>query len=219
MYPVPLAGLGECVVAGMGQERARRAAQLLADRGARQLVSWGLAGALCPDLASGQLLCPAGVVDAQGRRYPVTTELQAHCLEQVCLGAVTADLVTWHETLVEPEQKQALYRRTGARAVDMESVAIAQVARERNLEFVVLRALFDPADRILPASILANTDPWGAVRFGGLVAALLRRPSDLLRLPGLARLARRSRQSLKAMADALPALNQGDNVNKEPNPL
>ena len=215
MCPLVLPGLGEWVVAGMGLERARRAARLLADRGARQLVSWGLAGGLRPGLASGQLLCPAGVMDSEGRHYPVTAELQARCLERVCPGAVTTDLISWHEVLVEPEQKQALYQQTGAQIIDMESAAIAQVARDRNLEFVVLRTLFDPVEQILPASVLANTDAWGAVRLGGLTAALLRRPSDLLLLPGLVRQTRRSGQSLKTMAGALPALSQENNANKK----
>lgn len=219
MCPLVLPGLGEWVVAGMGQERARRAARFLADRGARQLVSWGLAGGLRPGLTSGQLLCPTAVLDAECRRYPVTAELQARCLERVCPGAVIGDLISWHEVLVEPEQKQALYRRTGAQTIDMESAAIAQVARERDLEFVVLRTLFDPAEQVLPASVLNHTDELGAVRFGGLITALLRRPSDLLRLPGLACLARRSGQSLKAMAGALPALGQDNNANMESNPL
>jgi len=215
MHPLSLPGLGELVVSGMGGERACRAAHLLAERGARQLISWGLAGALQPGLVSGQMLCPTGVVDSRGRRYPVTADLQALCLERVCPEAVTADLISWHEVLFDPKQKQALYRERGVAAIDMESAAIAQVARERNLDFLVLRSVFDPAGQLLPASVLNNTDAWGGVRLAGLAVALLRRPSDLLLLPGLARLARRSGQSLKVMASALPALTQDDHPEKE----
>ena len=215
MCPLPLPGLGELVVSGMGCERARRAAQHLADRGARQLVSWGLAGALQPGLTSGQQLCPTAVVDSEGRRYPVTADLQTACLAWVCPGAETADLISWAEVLFDPKQKQALYRDRGCVAVDMESTAIAQVARERKLDFVVLRTVFDSAEQIFPVSVLDNTDAWGSVRVGGLAAALLRTPSDLLLLPGLACPARRSGQSLKAMARALPALAQGNHLEKK----
>jgi len=215
MRVLSLPGLGELVVSGMGAERACRAAKLLAERGARRLISWGLAGALQPGLLSGQMLCPAGVVDSTGRRYPVTADLQALCLERVCPEAVTGDLISWDEVLFDPNRKLALYRERGVAAIDMESAAIAQVAREWNLEFLVLRSVFDPAGQVLPASVLNNTDAWGGVRLAGLAAALLRRPSDLLLLPGLVRLARRSGQSLKAMANALPALTQDDHPERK----
>jgi len=214
MRPLSLPGLGELAVSGMGAERARRAAQLLADRGARQLVSWGLAGGLQPGLASGRMLCPTGVLDSRGERYPVTAELQTLCLARVCPGAETGDLISWDEVLFDPTQKQALYRDSGALAIDMETAAIAQVARERNLDFVVLRSVFDPAEQVLPESILNNTDAWGAVKLSGLTVALLRRPADLLLLPGLVQLARRSGQSLKAMASALPTLAQNHYMEK-----
>lgn len=208
MQPLSLPGLGELVISGIGPESARRAAQLLADRGARQLVSWGLAGALQPGLANGRMLCPTGVLDAKGERCPVTADLQTLCLARVCPGAETGDLISWDQVLFDPSQKQALYRDSGALAIDMESAAIARVAWERSLDFVVLRSVFDPAEQVLPVSILNNTDAWGVVNFYGLVAALMRRPSDLLLLPGLMQLTRRSGHSLKAMASALPALVQ-----------
>ena len=78
-----------------------------------------------------------------------------------------------------PQQKQALFARTGAVAVDMESAAIAEVAASRGLPFVAVRAVLDPAARSLPQSAVGAVDSSGRLLVKDLVRALLRHPADL----------------------------------------
>jgi adenosylhomocysteine nucleosidase len=91
--------------------------------------------------------------------------------------------------VVSPAQKARLHKETGAVAVDMESEAVAEVAREKGVRFLAVRAIVDPAERALPR----------AVKVDGLdVLALLARPQDWF---GLVRLAYDWRRAKRALRD------------------
>ncbi len=83
--------------------------------------------------------------------------------------------------------KASLRASTGATIVDMESAAVALVARERGLSFAVLRAVSDTADEALPAAALAGMREDGASDALAVMGGLLRRPWEL---PSLIRSAR-----------------------------
>jgi len=66
-----------------------------------------------------------------------------------------------------------------------------------------LRIVLDPAERDLPQAALVALGPDGKLRLGALMAALLRRPGEILGLIRLARDARVARVSLGRAAAAL----------------
>ena len=69
-------------------------------------------------------------------------------------------------------RKAQLFGATRAVAVDMESAAVAEVAAQHGLPFLVLRVVLDTAADSLPASIAARVDP-AAARSGRSRAWLL----------------------------------------------
>ena len=192
-----LSGNGRLRLSGLGSDNARRAAAELADSGVTALMSWGTAGGLDPGLRPGTLLLPKCVMTAAGQRFEVAASWRAklHDLLSRQVEIHAGALVQSVHPLTTPQQKQALFARTGAVAVDMESAAIAEVAASRGLPFVAVRAVLDPATRSLPQSAVGAVDSSGRLLVKGLVRALLRHPADLpgvLRLCSDLRLARRT---------------------------
>ena len=179
-----LSGSGQLRLSGLGSHNARRAATELIDNGVGALLSWGSAGGLDPGLRPGTLLLPQDVLTSEGRRFEVTATWHAklHELMSRQFEIHTGALVQSLHPVTTARQKQTLFARTGAVAVDTESAAIAEVAASRGLPFVAVRAILDPATRDLPPSALAAVDSSGRLRVKDLVLGLLRRPRDL---PGL----------------------------------
>ena len=179
-----LSGSGLLRLSGLGSHNARRAAVELVDSGVSALLSWGSAGGLDPVLTPGTLLLPKNVLNSEGRRFEVTPAWRAklHELMSRQFEIHTGSLVQSLHPLTTAQQKQTLFARTGAVAVDTESAAIAEVAASRGLPFVAVRAVVDPATRDLPLSALAAVDSSGRLLVKHLVRGLLRRPGDL---PGI----------------------------------
>jgi adenosylhomocysteine nucleosidase len=204
-----LAHEARVAVSGIGAPHAYEAARALVDGGVTALAVIGLAGALVDGIAAGDLLLPDRVTDEQGGAIdggaPQAAALQ-ECLRDVAV--VHAGLLaSTARPLASPAAKRALAMACGAVAVDMESVAVARVARAAGLPWTVLRAVSDPVHRTLPCCALRAVDGRGNLRPGALVAALARRPWELGALLALGRDARRAQQVLGAAgAAALPVL-------------
>ncbi len=94
------------------------------------------------------------------------------------LGGTDGTSVVGHPSIVvTAEAKRALWLSTGAATVDMESGAVARVARAHGVPFAVLRVICDPAERTLPPAALVALNSAGAI-------GLLRGLGSLLRHPG-----------------------------------
>jgi hypothetical protein len=92
--------------------------------------------------------------------------------------------------------KRALLEASGAAAVDMESHAVAAVATAAGIPFLVLRAIADPADQVVPQVAREALRPDGAIRIRATFGGLLRQPGQLI---ALLRLARQSTVALAAL--------------------
>lgn len=185
---------GLLAVAGVGQDAAERAAQRLCDAGAPALVSFGTAGGLDPRLASGCVLLPRQVIDGNGETYAVDAAWQQRLVQRLT-GAVSIDegvLYSARDVSITAAHKRATHLRWQAVAVDMETAAVAQVARRHRIPFVVIRVVIDTAADSLPRAALVGIDGRGRLRPGPLAGALLGRPQewgDLWRLSRQFRLA------------------------------
>ena len=188
---------------GIGADNAAQAARRLAAAGATELVSFGFAGGLDPALPAGALLLPERIVGAC--HYLIDPERRKRLLAALP-GTTTprgGDLLCAATVVATPSRKRQLFDATGAVAVDMESAAIAEVAADRGLSLLVLRAISDPAAFAPPAALLQALHPDGRVAPRALAALLLRRrlrPGALLRLAAGARAARATlRRSARAL--------------------
>lgn len=112
------------------------------------IISAGFAGALQCGLRTGDL------VAEQLTPCPQAAKTLESAAIRVRFGRIQhSDVV-----LTEPRQKRECGQRTGALAVDMESVAIRAWAQEHGLPALALRVILDEADRALPRSLPAGED-------------------------------------------------------------
>jgi adenosylhomocysteine nucleosidase len=193
-------------VNGMGGAAAAAGARTLIDAGADALVSWGMAGGLDPALHAGAILLPSEVVQ-QDRAPIATASAWRERLEQA-LGAhapvAHGRLLTDAHAIASVETKGALFRATGAAAVDMESYAIGELACAEGLPFLAVRVIVDGAADRLPRPVAAAADAAGQLSIWRLIGALARAPSEFAPLLRLARRYQAASRSLAAVARAGP---------------
>jgi len=173
--------LGEVAIGGGCPDGATAAAESLVARGARALLSFGVAGGLDPRLRPGDIAVPMAVLDGEQRYY--TNEALCRAL-----GGTTVNLlVSGGAVVVDAGAKQRLSEQTGASAIDLESGAVARVAHRHGLPFAVLRAVCDPAQRSLPPVAIAALSSAGAIRPLNVLRSVAAQPGQI---PALLRLAR-----------------------------
>ncbi|MBM7128567.1 purine and other phosphorylase-like protein, family 1 [Dyella mobilis] len=203
---MPLAHQSALWLSGMGPAAARRAALGLAEAGATALAVFGVAGSLDRCLGNGSLFCPQRVLDEKGCVHQADASWRAQLQRQLAAGALPlrteGSLLSVQHPLLTATDKVAAHERFAALAVDMESAAVAEVAKERGLPFVVLRAIVDEVDDAIPSALSDSVDTWGRPRTFGLIAALCRHPSVLADLPRLYSRMQRATLALRAAAEA-----------------
>ena len=188
------------VLSGVGPGAAGAGAQRLIAAGAKALISWGMAGGLDPALAAGtvvvphEVVSPGGTVFASEPRWQASLATMVAARQPVCGGR----LLSCAAPLPSIAAKADAFSRTAAVAVDMESAAVAEVARLARVPFLAVRAIVDTAADSVPQSALAAaTAGSGALRLGRVLAGLARTPGDIA---PLLRLAGRYRSALRALA-------------------
>jgi adenosylhomocysteine nucleosidase len=196
-------GAGLSAVIGGGDYR--RTVKVLEEAAstAECLVSFGIAGALSPDLRPGDIVLSTEVVD-EDRRWLSSDSLRpriAELLEQI--GATEGPVLGAQMVLATQQDKRRAWQETGAIAVDLESVVVARASAALGIPFIVLRAIADPAARGLPPAALVPLRPDGKPAVGQVLASVMRRPQQLPTLLGVAREARQALAALVGPAHAL----------------
>jgi adenosylhomocysteine nucleosidase len=202
-------------VSGIGRASAASAAVSLLDQGATSLISWGLAGALSPRLAAGDLLLPRGVMSASGEMLHTDEPWRLQLAESLAgLAWHEGGIVESRDIVHSRMEKQELAGNSGAVAVDMESAAIAHVAQQAGVPFLVIRCIADTANEVPPAFLTAAIGPGGRIRMGKLLPAVLSHPGawlSLARLGWHTRAALSTLQRVSQATNGLRALKQAGN--------
>ncbi|WP_193227623.1 phosphorylase family protein [Aureimonas psammosilenae] len=152
------------------------------------LVSFGLAGGLEPGLPAGAIVVASRVI-ADGTTWETDSSLSGKLLQKLAglpLGSSHGAMAACDAPVITAQGKSALHRRTHAIAVDTESHIAARFAAERDLPFAVLRAVCDTAEADLPPLAYRAIDPDGRLDMKAIAEELLRRPGQLVQLPGTA---------------------------------
>lgn len=162
-----------------------------------------------PGLRAGTLVAATSLVplDGAGRpggAFPLDGARLAEAAARRGVALRVGALATASTVLETPEAK-ARAARSGALVVDMESGAVAAVARRRGAGFQALRVVLDEADQRLPRAVLAIDDA-GEVRLAATLARLTPRP---WRWPEIARLARQRAIAERRLRTALGVLLGG----------
>jgi hypothetical protein len=151
----------------------------------RCIIMAGIAGALDPSLRCGDI-----VMDAPAGQAPEHLPFR--------FGKIH----TSQQIVATPAQKAALFQRTGALAVDMETALVRPVADAAGIPLVGIRAICDTAGEAIDPVVRSFVDNLGRPRLAVLAAGLLRRP----KLIGeLRRLSARTRRATDAVGQAVRA--------------
>lgn len=160
---------------GMGFARARRATHALIDAHSPPwVVSCGFSGALVPEVGLGHAVMANAICDQHGNELSIDLNLPSNPKGGVHVGR----MLTSDEIIRKVADKKALAGKYQAIAVDMESLAVAQVCRERNVRFLAVRVISDDLSADLPEEILSLVGSTGSIRFGAAIGALWKRPSS-----------------------------------------
>lgn len=188
-------------VSGIGGSQAAAAAGSLVAAGAKSLMSFGLAGGLDPRLTAGSVVLPGNVISRDGASFRAaeTWREQFRLLISARLDVVSGALLSMAQPIDAVADKARLFRETGAVAVDMESVSIAEVAAAHGLPFIAVRVIVDTAQDVLPSAVVAASRD-GEVNVARLVLRLAAKPTDLMALLRLARRYRAATRSLQSIA-------------------
>jgi adenosylhomocysteine nucleosidase len=188
-------GAGFAVIcAGGNPARTAAALDKAIAEGVEGLISFGIAGGLDPQLRSGTLVAASAVIQADGTRH-ATDEAWRRALS-ADVGTVTGDIYGGEAIVATTAEKAALHARTGALAVDLESLVVARAAQHAKLPFIVLRAIADPAMRSLPPAALIPLSADGSPHLPRVLLSVLRAPQQI---PSLIRTARETQCALQAL--------------------
>jgi len=158
------------------------------------LLSFGVCGALSPDLKPGDVVIGKTVIGESGRW--MTDTAWSDRLTRALPRARVADVAAGDAMVGSVEDKRTLLVRTGAAVVDMESHVVGRIADRCGLPFTVVRAVSDAADHTLPPAALAGLRPDGRPDIVAVLRALAARPAQL---PALLRTARGAEAAFKAL--------------------
>lgn len=180
------------VEAGMGFVRARTATAALIDAHSPEWVlSCGFSGALLPEMHLGEIVMANSIIDQHGQELRQTLNAESNPSSGLYVGRIlTADKMA--RTI---QEKHQLAEQHKAIAVDMESLAVAQIARDRQKNFMAVRVISDDMSADLPPEVLSVVGATGAIRFGAVLGSLVKRPEsakEMWHLRGNAKIAAES---------------------------
>lgn len=190
-------------ISGIGRHRAEQSAERLVNHGVRALVSWGTAAGLDPALHPGALLLPREIYASTGARHLVDTAWAARLSDHLNadLVAHTGMMAHADHALTDPTEKSLCRRESGAIAADMESLAVAEVAANAGLPFIVVRSVADPHAASIPRCVIDNIDQYGRASMASLLYCITTNPTQLRHLIRLALAFRKAIASLTIVAD------------------
>ena len=146
-------GPGVSVICGRASHIVSRL-QAAIERGTLGIISFGVAGGLAPDLATGDCVIGSGV-HTEYERYPADRRWSRRLLESIP-GSVHAEIAGVDAPIAQSSEKVRLHACTGAKAVDMESHIAARIAARHDIPFAICRTIIDPAVRDLPPAAVID---------------------------------------------------------------
>jgi adenosylhomocysteine nucleosidase len=164
------------VLTGAGKAAARHGAEvLIVGHRPRWIISAGFAGGLDPSLARNDLVIPHQVIDLVGNLVVIEESIP----KLPVIKRVECRLLTVDRLIAHPAEKADLHQLHGADLIDMETSAVAQLARERSIRFLPIRVISDDASAELPAEVARLLAHSGSYRMGVALRSIWHRPSAL----------------------------------------
>jgi hypothetical protein len=171
----------------------------LSDQRVRGIVMAGLGGGLHPSLKVGDV-----VIDS------LSHEEIAQKLPYRKGPTHTASTV-----VSTPQQREELFKESGAVVVEMENQRVRELARELSVPYVGIRAISDSANQMLDPATLGFVDDLGRVKIKSLLGELVWRPTLITELN---RLRKSSSLAVKNLATAVEKIVECFNVARASSP-
>ncbi len=185
-------------LSGMGKTAALTGAKKLCTLNIDALVSWGTAGAIDDRLKTGDILIANRVI-GDNRLYSASSDwikkVQNHFLK-ASFRTFINPLASADSICDSAEKKTALSKRTNAVAVDMESATLAAMARDHNMDYLILRVIVDEAHDTIPAMVTKHTDHLGRISAGRFLSSCLKQPGQI---PAVVKLAKNYQKALSIL--------------------
>ncbi len=181
------------------QEHAYEEALGFVEKGAKGLVSFGIAGGLTDDVPVGTLVLASEVYCGQGGVYETNVRWR-DALEDLLKTEITAShspLISLPHALATEADKRKAHAETGATAVDMESFGVARAAKEAGVPFIVIRSISDAASDLLPSCVVPAMGPGGTIMAGPIIKGMAKKPSEIPHLIGFGFKTRRANATLR----------------------
>jgi adenosylhomocysteine nucleosidase len=198
-----------CLTGDGAQSASRGAARLCESVRPAALLGAGVAGALSPDLAVGELLVSSRIRDSEGEVSPPDEELLSRALE--IGGVIAGTLVTVGRPMVSGSEKAAFAGSLNGlhpAAADMESAAWARAAASRRVPYLVLRSISDRVEEDLPEYLARCLGARGGIRRSSVVLHALARPDTIPALLTMRTRVRDGAERLAAFLEAFLAAGQ-----------
>ena len=197
-------GRAEIAYSGAGLENAKAAAKMLVAKGVQLLVSWGCSAGLSPDAKPGDLVIAAQVLNTE-RSFDTDLTIQTQLKEILpdCINVFAGNIYSSNILIDLSQDKQRIHANSKAIALDMESAAIAEVAEEAQLPFVVIRSIADPVSMDLPQAVAKALNNHGEVSLAKLLGHLCRHPWEVVPLIKLGFHFNTAQKTLKIVAREL----------------
>jgi len=171
------------VTSGAGARNAARATEaVLRGHKPQWIICAGLAGGLRPQLRRNDIVMANQVGNTEGRQLQIDLTVEPAELAKHP-GLHVGRLLSVERPVCNPEEKAALGEAHEALAIDMETLAVAEICRCRRVRCLAVRVVYDPVDDRLPRDVeTLLAQPTMATRLGAAAATIFRRPSSLKEL-------------------------------------
>lgn len=173
-------------------------ARALMAQGADQLLSFGIAGALAPDLPVGSVVIADQVISKTGRWLCDAAWVKE--LSDRIPSAHVGPVWGTDFILSGKSAKQNVYDVSHALVADMESHGVAETAAAAQLPFAVLRVVSDTAQFEFPPAALLPLQTNGTPDLKAIFSNLIRQPEQLKQLMQLARDSKKAFRELARVA-------------------
>lgn len=185
---------------GVGFARARKVTQALLDaHNPNFVLSIGFSGGLKPELKKGDIIVANAIGDEHGNELPVDTKMPS----QPEKGLHVGKLLVADKILTSSQSKLEKGKKYKSLAVDLESLAVAQVCKEINKPFMAVRVISDEMSEELPDDVLSVIGASGSVRLGALAGSLWKRPKSYKDLWKLRQNANKAASNLASFLDGV----------------
>lgn len=141
------------------------------------ILSFGMCGGLAPGLPVGSV-CVASVLIDGNTIYRPNSLWTARLANAVGVKPVPYFSTGQFNLADTPEQRADLWAKYGCSAIDDESAAMAQFAKERGIPFAIMRVVSDAWDDTVPLAARQAINPDGSTNIDSIIAWLKANPEQ-----------------------------------------